>query len=273
MKKRLGRLEAQFFAYIQMRKMRLVRAGEIHQALGLTKAQEIELFRRLTRGRIIARVRPGLYLVPDRLPLGGAWTPNEIQALNALIIEDQQGSYQICGPNAFNRYGYDEQVPNRTYAYNSRISGDRKVGSIQLTLIKVSDVRLGATVTVKTTSGETAIYPTRERTLLDAVYDWARFDTLPRAFDWIRADLKKRRIDPENLVNTVLHFGDVGTRRRFGYLLEQESCEERFLSKIERSLKRPTSFIPLIPQRKKQGKVVPRWGVVDNEERITSNVS
>ncbi|TDI38256.1 MAG: hypothetical protein E2P02_21005 [Acidobacteria bacterium] len=29
--------------------------------------------------------------------------------------------------NAFNRYGFDEQMPNRIYAYNNRISGDRSI--------------------------------------------------------------------------------------------------------------------------------------------------
>jgi len=271
MKNRLGRLETQFLAYVQMRKKTLVRAGEVREPLGLSRDQEKELFRRLTRGRMIARVRPGLFLVPERLPLGGAWTPTEIQALNALIIEDRKGLYQICGPNTFNRYGYDEQIPNRTYAYNNKISGDRKVGSVPLTLIKTSDERLGATVAGKTASGETAIYPTRERTLLDAVYDWARFDTLPRAFEWTRSDLKKGRITPQSLVDVVLKFGDVGTRRRFGYLLQQESCEERLLRRLERSLKKPTSFIPFVPRRTKQGTIVVRWGVVDNEERTVSN--
>jgi predicted transcriptional regulator of viral defense system len=268
MKKRLGSIETQFFAYLQMRKIRLVEAGKTLQFLGLTKLQEVELFRRLTRGRIIARVRPGLYLVPERLPLGGIWTPNEIEALNALI-QDQKGIYQICGPNAWNRYGYSEQIPNRTYAYNNRISGDRMIGSIQLTLIKVSDKRFGGTVVVKTFTGETAQYPTRERTLLDAVYDWARFNTLPRAFEWIRSDLKKKLVDPKQLVDMVLKYGDVGTRRRFGYLLEQEKCDERLLKKIERTLAPTSSYIPLVPGRTKKGKASDRWGIINNEEKRT----
>lgn len=257
-------METQFLAYLQMRKIRLVKAGETLKPLGLTKLQEIGLYRRMTRGRLIARVRPGLYLVPERLPLGGAWTPSEIEALNALI-EDRKGTYQLCGLSVFNRYGYDEQVPNRTYAYNNRISGDRTVGSIELTLIKVSDDRFGGTVAVTASTGEAAPYPTRERALLDAVYDWARFDTLPRAFAWIRSDLKKKRIDPEKLVSIVIQFGDVGARRRFGYLLEKEQCDQRLLKKLERSLTRTTSLIPWIPRRKKKGTAILRWGVVDNE--------
>jgi len=267
MKKRLGRMETQFLAYLQMRKIRLVKAGEILKPLGLTRLQEVELYRRMTRGRLIARVRPGLYLVPERLPLGGAWTPTEIEALSALI-EDRNGSYQLCGPSVFNRYGYDEQIPNRTYAYNNRISGDRTVGSIELTLIKVSDNRLGGTVAITSSTREHPQYPTRERALLDAVYDWARFDTLPRAFQWIRSDLNKQLIDPEKLVRIILEFGDVSSRRRFGYFLEREQCEQRLLLKLERSLAKTTSLIPFIPKRNKRGKAVPRWGVVDNEMNI-----
>jgi predicted transcriptional regulator of viral defense system len=265
MKKRLGQLETQFLAYVQMRKMKSVRTGEVREALGLTAGQEVELFRRLTRGHLIARVRPGLFLVPAQLPLGGAWAPDEIGALNALI-GDRKGAYQLCGPTVFNRYGYDEQVPNRTYVYNTSISGDRKIGPLQFTLIKVTARRLGATIHEKIPTGETAPYPTRERALLDAVYDWSRFGTLPGAYNWIRADLAQKRIDAARLVQTVLRYGDVGTRRRFGYLLEKEGCAEALLKKMERSLKRPTGYIPWIPNRKKNGTVVTRWGVVDNDK-------
>ncbi|MBI4766229.1 MAG: hypothetical protein HY787_16785 [Deltaproteobacteria bacterium] len=106
-------------AYLQMRKKRIVKTGELAGPLPLSSDQERELFRRMSRGGLIARVRPGLYLVPAELPLGGSWSPKETLALNTLM-EDRQGRYQICGPNAFNRYGFDNQVPNRIYAYNDR---------------------------------------------------------------------------------------------------------------------------------------------------------
>ena len=93
----------------------------------LTPDQERELFRRLARGGILVRVRPGLYLAPAQLPLGGRWSPDEALALNTLI-EDRQGRYQICGPNAFNRYGFDEQIPTRVYAYNTVFQGTAQSG-------------------------------------------------------------------------------------------------------------------------------------------------
>lgn len=116
MKQTLGQMERQFFAYAQMRKLQTVRTGDLTRPLRLTPRQERKLFSRLAQAGMIARVQRGLYLVPPRLPLGGKWRPDEILALDALM-EDQRGRYQICGPNAFNRYGFDEQVPTRVYAY------------------------------------------------------------------------------------------------------------------------------------------------------------
>jgi predicted transcriptional regulator of viral defense system len=61
MKQNLGRLEAQFFAYVQMRKLRTVRSGDLTaSALRLKPNQERKLLSRLSRGGLIARVRQGL---------------------------------------------------------------------------------------------------------------------------------------------------------------------------------------------------------------------
>ena len=130
----LGPLEAQFFAYVQSEGLQTVETGDVARALGLTAVQERKLLSRLARSGWIARVRRGLYLVPPTLPPGGRWSPDEALAL-ATLIEDQKGKYQICGPNAFNRYGWDDQVPNRIYAYNNRICGDRQIGAVALSLI------------------------------------------------------------------------------------------------------------------------------------------
>ncbi len=102
-------------AYLQMRGKGTVRTGELTGPLELTPEQERELLSRLARGGMIARVRRGLYLVPQRLPLGGSWSPDAALAL-ATLLQDRQGQYQICGPNAFSRYGFDGQVPTRVYA-------------------------------------------------------------------------------------------------------------------------------------------------------------
>ena len=265
MKKKLGQQETQLLAYLQLRKQRAVRTGDLTGPLQISRDQERELFRRMSRGGLIARVRPGLYLVPALLPLGGLWSPDEILALNTLM-EDSKAKYQICGLNAFNRYGFDEQVPNRTYAYNNRISGDRKIGSVALTLIEVADKRLGDTEMIQTAEGLKAVYSSRVRALLDAVYDWSRFNSLPRAYGWIRKEVKSKRVTPSELVSVTLKYGDIGTIRRMGALLEREGVATPLLNKLEKALPKSSSLIPWIPTNPKRGTVIRRWGVVINED-------
>jgi predicted transcriptional regulator of viral defense system len=264
MKRELGRQEMQMLAYLQMRGKQTVRTGELTNPLKLSSEQEQELFRRMERGGLITRVRKGLYLVPLKLPLGGAWTPDETLVINTLI-EDRQGRFQITGPNAFNRYGFSDQIPTRLYAYNNRISGDRSVGNVNLTLIKVADERLGDTEVIKTPEGQIATYSSRKRALIDAVYDWARFNTLPQAYQWLQKELKSNSVRASEIVETTLRFGDIGTLRRIGVLLEQNGIREDLLKKIERKLKPSSSYIPWIPTRPKRGKTSKRWGVIINE--------
>ena len=96
------------------------------------------------------------------LPPGGRWSPGEFLALSTLM-NDRGGRYQISGPNAFYRYGWTDQVPNRLYVYNNRISGDRQIGACGLTLIKVADERLGGVEVVRTPDGIDVVYASKAR--------------------------------------------------------------------------------------------------------------
>jgi len=265
MKKGLGQLETRLFAYVQLRGLTAIRTGQLQGPLQLTGIQERKLLSRLERAGLIARVWRGLYLVPRRLPLGGKWSPDEALALNTLMAA-RQGRYQICGPNAFNFHGFDEQISARIYAYNNRLSGERQIGTVALTLIKVADERLGDTEKVRTPDGGTAIYASRVRTLVDAVYDWSRFNSLPRGYGWIRRELAARRVGAAELVKATLRYGDMGTIRRIGALLEREQVDARLLRRLERALNPTTGLIPWIPTRPRRGTVNRRWGVVFNEQ-------
>jgi hypothetical protein len=187
------------------------------------------------------------------------------------LIEDRDGAYQISGPNTFQRYGWTEQIPNRVYAYNNRISGDRQIGPVALTLIKVSDDRLGGTEVVRTPDGLDVVYASKARSLVDAVYDWSRFDTLPRAYDCIEREVTRDDGFAADLVEATIRFGNQGTLRRIGATLERLELPEPLLRRLGRALRPSLSFIPLAPNAPKKGKpengkTSKRWGVVFNYE-------
>jgi predicted transcriptional regulator of viral defense system len=101
---------------------------------------------------------------------------------------------------------------------------------------------------------------------LDAVYDWSRFNGIPRGYQWICRELKTKRIGAAELVRCTLRYGDTGTIRRIGLLLERAGIEVKLWQKLERALRPTNSLIPWIPTRPNRGTFNRRWGVVSNEQ-------
>ncbi len=256
-------LETRFFSYIQLRKLQTVEIGEIGPELGLTPVQERKLLSRLSRRGLITRVRRGLYLVPPTIPPGGKWSPGQALALSTLM-EDKKGQYQLCGPNAFYRYRWTEQVPNRLYVYNNRLSGDRKIGPVTLTLIKVDDKRLGSLEAVTTSEGIVLNYSSKARALMDAVYDWSRFNSLPRAYEWIAREIDADDAMLADLVDVCISYGNQGTIRRVGKLLSMKAVNKLLLRKLAKRINQSSSLIPWVPSKPKKGQIDKRWGVILN---------
>ena len=165
------------------------------------------------------RLKRGLYLVPPRIPAGGKYSPGAALILQKLM-EEEKGKYQICGPTAFNFYGLDDQIPSVTYLYNNRISGKRSIGSLAFQFIKVGNERLGAINAVRTRDDMGMIYASKARTLMDAVYDWSRFNSLPRGYDWIKGEIKNEPELASELIEVTAKYGNMATTRRIGYLLD-----------------------------------------------------
>jgi predicted transcriptional regulator of viral defense system len=260
----LTETEIRALGYLQSSRRASIQTGELREVLDLDDRRERKLLSRLSRRKWIARVRRGLYLVPPGIPAGGMWSPSVALALTSLM-EDCNGRYQISGPTAFTRYGWDQQVPSVVFVYNDRYSGSRRIGANQFMLVKVSDVRLGSTVSINTPEGIELVYSSRQRALLDAVYDWSRFDTLPRAYDWIRRELSERPEMAADLVSVTLEYGNQGTIRRMGRLLESLDAPAGLLRNLERALRTTSSYIPWVPVRPKRGPRDPRWKVVVND--------
>jgi len=259
----LGNLSSRFFAYVQLKKLDIIRTGEIAPILNITVSQERDLFRRLSNSGWILRLKRGLYLVPPRIPAGGKYSPGTALILQKLMKEEE-GKYQICGPTAFNFYKLDDQIPNVTYLYNNRISGKRSIGSLAFQFIKVAEERLGAVSAVHTRDNIEMIYSSKSRTLMDTVYDWSRFNSLPRGYNWIKEEIKN---DPQllsELIDVTTKYGNMATKRRIGYLLDTLVRNPRVTNRLQRILSASIAVIPWIPGRSTKGTINRKWGIIIN---------
>lgn len=262
-KTRLGKFEMQLLAYAQLRKKEFISSGEIASALDINAEQEWKLLNRMATSGVIIRLKRGIYLVPSRLPAGGRWTVSGYYILSKLM-EVMKGQYQISGPNAFNFYGFDDQVPNRVYVYNNKIFGEKEIGGTDFVFIKTDAKRLGSTKSLKTPDDIDAVMASRTRTLVDAVYDWSRFNTLPRAYGWIAETLQKEPEITDNLIDDTLKYSNKGTTKRVGYLLAQLSISNDRLSELNRGISSSKSLIPWIPGLTAKGSINKEWGLIVN---------
>lgn len=262
-KTKLGKLEMQLLAYVQLRETDLLTSGQAASALEITSKQEWRLLNRMASSGLIIRLKRGVYLVPSRIPSGGRWTVSGYHLLSRLMAV-LNGKYQISGPGAFNLYGFDDQVPTRLYVYNDRIFGEKQIGGADFVFIKTDAKRLGSTKNLKTPEGLDAVMVTKSRALVDAVYDWSRYNTLPRAYGWIAAALKKEPALLEGLIADTLQYGNKGTIKRIGYLLAQLGIAEDRLRKMKRFLGLNRSLIPWIPGQPAKGSVDREWGLIVN---------
>ncbi len=259
----LGNLSSQFFAYIQLKNKNVIRTGDIAPVLNITKSQESDLLRRLADSGWIVRLKRGVYLVPDRLPVGGKYNPGSAIILKQLLKE-YGGQYQITGPTAFNFYGFDNQVPNMFYVYNNRISGTRRIGNQSYLFIKTSGQRLGSITEIATPQGISITYSSKSRTLMDAVYDWSRFNSLPRGYKWIESALQAEPEIVSRLVDVTIKYSNQATMRRMGYLLDSLRQSPKLINQLSAKLSRSKSLIPWTPNRENRGKVNRKWGIILN---------
>lgn len=259
----IGSLEAQLLAYAQLRQQEIIRTGELAPVLGISSKQEWELLSRMARSGLLIRLKRGVYLAPLRIPPGGRWAASGYYILSKLMFV-YEGKYQIGGPNAFNFYGYDDQVPNRFYVYNNRLFGDKNIGRVEFSFIKTSDKRLGSVTKLRTAEGLEVPMASRVRTLMDAVYDWYRYNTIPRAYGWITTTVKKDSSIAKDLISVSFKFGNKATIRRIGYLLGQCGLRDGQLKRLRKKLGSSKSLIPLIPVGGRKGSIDRDWGLIIN---------
>jgi len=261
----LGPLETKLLAYVQFRKKEIIRTGEISAALDITAKQERDLLSFMSKKGVVIRLMRGIYLVPLAIPPGGKMAVSEYYIL-AKLMEVLNGRYQISGPNAFRFYGFDDQIPNKVYVYNNKLSGERNIGNLAYLFIKVAEKRLGGLNKFKTKDGSWAVYASRSRALMDAVYDWSRYNTLPRAYRWISSYVKNDPKAADELISVTLRFGNKGTMRRIGFLLESLGIENDDLKKMKRKKGSTKSLIRWIPDRPSKGSIDKEWGLIINGE-------
>lgn len=258
----MSTLKNQLFAYTQMREIQILRQGELQSALGITARQEMELLSRLARQKMIIRLKRGVYLIPQKIPPGEKWQPETLYLIYQ-YMRLYDANYYISGLYAFNYYGLSEQIPNQVTIYNDRLSLRKKLGVLNVILVKVDATRIGKIKKIQSKSGGEVSIATCGRTVLDAVMDWSRFGTLPMAFKWIDFFVKDK-VFLKELVSATVKYGNVSAKRRIGAYLEEITKDKVLVKPILETLQETKNWLPLDPTAGTKGKTIKKWRIIYN---------
>jgi len=258
----LGPLGSKFFSLMQVRHQTIVQIGELEALLNLTSSQAHTLLKRLANNGYLFRLQKGAYLVPEKLPAGGPWRPNDY------IIIDQymkllDAKYYIGGFNALYHHGITQQIPNQFTVYNDKLSGKRNFGKLAVRFIKTQNENIIGFSRIKMTQRDAVNMATLARTLLDLIRDWNRYHSVENAYQWIKGKQKDEKFLKE-LIKLTTQSSNKNTIRRIGYMLEQLSVPEKKLLALKQKLGEFKRYILLLPDCKKIGKKNKKWQVIDN---------
>jgi predicted transcriptional regulator of viral defense system len=258
----LGASIGRLMAWAQMRGVECATNEEIRSALRLGPDQVRQLMTRVHRKGFAILLQRGLWLLPSKLPPGGRWTVPPDVILRHLF-EAKGGYYQETGLGAMQHHGLTDQVANVTMVYNTIFTGRRTIGGLPFQFVKVAPERLGTLDKNALPQRRVGSLP---RVAMDAVYDSSRFGTLPAAYRWIR----ERKDEPrflDNLAACAVAYGDAGTCRRIGAVMELLDAGTAARRKLQREVTPVRTFIPLVPGRGTKGSTLRNWGIIVNDRR------
>ncbi len=264
-KNKIGALELRIISYVQLKRIKILRTGDIFPIIGISAQTEKDVFSKLNNKGIFVRLTKGYYLVPDTLSPTTYPNVSEMEIL-FYFMKIFQTQFMISGPTAIYYYGYTTQIPNRIYVYNNKISGDRIIGNKSFVFMKTSSKRLKGAEFISNQKGIKIPYASKARLLIDCIYDWNRYNTIPKVFKWINQEIEENPAITEKLVSNAIRYGNRIVQRRLGYLLEIMNVDAKLVEKLQNKIQGTKTIKPLIPNINLKGSVNKKWGLIINGE-------
>ena len=263
----LGPMEVQFFAWTQLENKGQVQTGDLVKAMNLSSKQEADLLYNLSSSGFIVKLWRGFYLIPKKIPSKGLWSPSPDLVIKKYMENAGATKFYISGPAVFNKYGYTDQLSSWFTIYNDKISKKMYILQYHLDFTKVVSARLGAVKKIKSYTDDGkfiwASYSSPEQAILDAVYDYKKFGTLPKVYDWIADSLRNRKINPRKLIDVTIKYGNKISQKRIGWTLDKLKAPKKIVSLLQKKLSKTNFLTPLNPKNRK-GSINRKWGVIEN---------
>lgn len=253
----LGPIETAIVARLTYEKKTIVTAAELDSLFKLAPKDRKQLVFRLKRKKILARIKPGVYVFS---PLESGPEGRAIDDFLVPAFLFPRKNYYIGYSTLFNYYGFTEQIFQTIYVLNTASCKERLVCGIAYKFIRIPQNRFYGLETIKIQDTD-VIISSKERTLIDLIYFNDPIGGIKAATSILKQCVIEKKCDITKLIGYATQFPQVKTRKCIGLTLEEAGVDEKMLRSLALSVQK-TAISSLSGSR--QGTLNKKWRVIVN---------
>jgi len=251
--------EQEVVARLAYEKISIITPEQFDKYFNFPKQVKQKTLFRLTKKGILKNIKKGVYFYsPFESGTAGS-NINEFLIPPVLFPKD---NYYVGYATMFNYYGFTDQLFQVMYILNTSVQKEKTIGNMGFKMVKVSPEKMYGLEKIRIRDTQ-VIVSDRERTLVDLVYAPQPVGGLKIAVEILKNQVKDRKININKIINYVLRFPNLSTRKRIGFTLEQAGTSNRRLEPLRKSIKN-TSLIALYPSKSRKGSINKKWMVIEN---------
>ncbi len=119
----------------------------------------LDLIEKLQQKKRLVSIKRGVYIIVPFSVVDKKWSLDEYRIIDYLLKQD----YYLGLFNAFNLYGFTEQIPNKLFIFNTKYSFDKEILHYKFKFFKIKKDKLFGIIRNKYP------YSDKERTIIDVL--------------------------------------------------------------------------------------------------------
>lgn len=166
----------------------------------------MDLIEKLQTKKRIISIKRGIYMIVPFSAINKRWVLEEYKIVDYLLKQD----YYIGLFNAFNLYGFTEQIPNKLFVFNTKYSFDKEILHYKFKFFKIKKDKLFGVIKNKYP------YSDKERTIIDAL-DYPEY---LGGLSEVLEKIKNVNYDKNKLVDYAIKYNSIKIIKLVGILTE-----------------------------------------------------
>ncbi|MFT4304785.1 MAG: type IV toxin-antitoxin system AbiEi family antitoxin domain-containing protein [Candidatus Woesearchaeota archaeon] len=207
-KKGLSPSEEQILSILEYKKIDIIKKEELINLIKKhVSIKDVDyLIEKLLYKKRIKIIKKGMYLVIPISSIDQNRSMDELKIINYLLEKD----YYIGLYNAFNYHGFTEQIPNKTFIFNTKYSSEKEFLNHKFKFFKIKKSKIFGILKNN--------YSDKERTIIDSLNYFEYFGNLSSVFEKI----KLIKYNEKKLIDYSIKFNSIKVLKLIGYITNSE---------------------------------------------------